>query len=310
MPFTETCSQLQNLTYAQRERLAYIDFCLEFHGSIGRSELMSHFGTAVASSTRDFTLYRELAPRNLALRHEDKRYYRTDDCQPLFQHDSAVILKALAQGFGDGISTALTARACCEEAPGLIIPPSHILASLMRAITQGKAIRAKYLSLSSGRNQRVIVPHTIVNNGQRWHVRAYDRKNGEFRDFVCTRFTEICPDDAKIQPHEQQAADTEWNRYLPLELIPHPGLKQPDAIALDFDMASENGNPVRILNVRAARTGYLLRYWNVDCSPDHHLPAREHHLWLRSHQILKHCINAVLAPGYTTTPNTASAPIS
>ena len=99
--------KLENHSHAQRERLAFIDFCLQYHGAVGRSELMAHFGTAVASSTRDFTLYRELAHENLILRHENKRYYRTDNYQPLFHHEPHAALKTLAHGFGDGLSVTL-----------------------------------------------------------------------------------------------------------------------------------------------------------------------------------------------------------
>lgn len=311
MPIAEACLQLQDLTYAQRERLAFIDFRLEFFGSIARGELMVHFGTAVASSTRDFTLYRELAPQNLVLRHEDKRYYRTSTFQPLFQHDSAAALRSLAHGFGDGISaTGGTDRACCEEAQALICPPSQIVAGLMRAITQSHAIEVDYLSLSSGPGIRSLVPHAIVNNGHRWHVRAYDRKHQAFRDFVCTRITKISADDTTVVPHEQKAADAEWNRMLNLELVPHPDHTHPGAIALDFNMARENNQPVRRLNIRAARAGYLLRQWNVDCSPNHRLAAHEHHLWLRNHDILEQCANAVLTPGYVAKAGNVASPTS
>ncbi|WP_339087159.1 transcriptional regulator [Shewanella chilikensis] len=297
--------KLNHYAYAQRERLAYIDFVLQYQGSIARGELMEHFGTAVASGTRDFTLYRELAPDNLALRHENKRYYRTDHFKPLFHHDSHTALNTLAHGFGDGMTSPRAVSGFCEDTPDLIAPPRDTLATLSRAISQGQAVKLIYISLSSGGSQRVIVPHSIVNNGQRWHVRGYCRKHSQFRDFVCTRITDIRIDHTEIAPAELQAADTEWNQQLTLELVPHPGHDFPEAIALDFNMSladtsTQKKQPIRRLTIRAARAGYLLRHWNVDCSSDHRLPADECHLWLRNHEILKQCSNAVLAPGYAT----------
>ena len=158
-----------------------------------------------------------------------------------------------------------------------------------------------------------MVPKSIVNNGQSWQRRGYCRKRDEFRDFVCNRITnaridEKGSDTTKIAEHEQQAADAQWNQQLTLELVPHPGHKHPQAIALDYGMqvANQHKQPVRLLSIRAARAGYLLRHWNVDCSPDHRLPAHEHHLWLRNHPILRHCANAVLAPGYAGTGGKAA----
>lgn len=35
---------------------------------------------------------------------------------------------------------------------------------------------------------RLIAPHTLVFTSMRWHVRAYCEKNGDYRDFVLSRF--------------------------------------------------------------------------------------------------------------------------
>jgi len=301
--FAKTFSRLDEMTYAQRERLAYIDFCLEYFGEVARSELMTHFGTGLASGSRDFTLYRELAPKNLILRHETKRYYRTEDFEPLFQHNGDVALAALAKGFGDGISTELQLSQSCEDAPSLIHPPSKTVATITRAIRQEAAIQVEYVSLSSGCHQRVIVPHAIINNGQRWRVRAYDRRSCSFRDFVCTRFTSLKADTSVVEAHEKQAADTDWNLFLGLELVPHPGLVNHEAVALDFKMSRDDGGPVLRLNIRAARAGYLLRYWHVDTSCNHSLSAEEHHLWLRNVEALCRdnesvAANLMIAPGF------------
>lgn len=293
--------KLEHQSHAQRERLAFIDFRLQYHGSVGRSELMAHFGTAVASSTRDFTLYRELAHENLVLRHENKRYYRTDSYQPLFCYEPHAALKTLAYGFGDGLSTTPEQSSFCEDAPDLIAPPQDVLATVSRAISQGRAVQMTYHSLSSGARARVVVPHSIVNNGQRWHIRGYCRKRGEFRDFVCNRITNVRLDRTDVAEHEQQTSDAEWNKQLTLELVPHPCHSHPEAIALDFNMSRQNNQPVRQLSVRAARAADLLCHWSVDCSPDHQLPEQEYHLWLRNHHILELCTNAVLAPGYAGT---------
>ena len=52
------------------------------------------------------------------------------------------------------------------------------------------------------------------------------------------------------------------------------------------------------LKLRAATAGYILRKWNVDCSPDHSLSGYEFRLWLTDPLALYGVKTAVLAPGY------------
>lgn len=293
--------KLENHSHAQRERLALIDFCLQYHGAVGRSELMGHFGTAVASTTRDFTFYRELAHENLILRHENKRYYRTDNYQPLFRHKPRDALITLDHGFGDELSVTPGQSGFCDDAPHLISPPQDVLATVRRVISQQQAVRMTYQSLNSGPSEPVVVPHSIINNGQRWRMRGYCRKPVAFRDFVCNRITSVIIDKADIAEHDHHTSDAEWSEQRSLELIPHPCHSHPEAIALGFNMSRQNNQPVREVSIRSARAGYLLRHWNVDCRPDHQLPEQEYHLWLRNHHILEHCANAVLAPGNVDT---------
>ena len=115
----------------------------------------------------------------------------------------------------------------------------------------------------------------VADSGLRWHLRAFDRRSGEFRDFVLGRF-----DDASILPgevadHETAAQDIQWNRITELELVPHPAnVQHPDTIEAEYGM--EGG--VLKVRTRAAMAGYLLRRWNVDCTDDHSLKGGEHHL--------------------------------
>jgi hypothetical protein len=51
----------------------------------------------------------------------------------------------------------------------------------------------------------------------------------------------------------------------------------PELAALDFPMT----DGVLRVRARAALAGYVLRRWNVDCSPDHGLRGPEYSLWLR-----------------------------
>ena len=52
------------------------------------------------------------------------------------------------------------------------------------------------------------------------------------------------------------------------------------------------------VTLRAAVAGYVLRQWQVDCSPDARLREREFRLWLADTAQLNGVDNAVLAPGF------------
>lgn len=287
---------LTEYSHAQRQRLAFIDFCLQYFGQIARSDLIKHFNTGLASGTRDFTLYKELAPENLELLHQTKLYYRTNKFQPVFNHEPDAILTSLCRGFGDGIASIYQPSEVCFDAIRLVQPKSEIIAALMRAIQNQQAVLCQYVSLSSGMSERELVPHSIVNNGHRWHVRAFDRRSYSFRDFVCTRFLSVKTLAGRLNSIESRSEDKAWADILPLELIPHPKLSYPLAVELDYAMSEGR----LVLEVRAALVGYLLQQWHVDCSAQHNLNANKYPLALNNIYILKNHSNALLAPGYQT----------
>jgi predicted DNA-binding transcriptional regulator YafY len=256
---------IDKANYAQRERLAFIDFCLEYFGQVTRADLSQHFQTGSASCSRDLTLYRELAPQNLSLTHTDKTYHRTEQFKPLFGHDPQAVLESLSRGFGDGIANQPSFSELCFDAVRLIHPKPEVIAKIMRAIKNCQSLICAYQSISSGFSERSIVPHAIVNNGHRWHVRAFDRLTESFRDFVCTRFENLEIGNSEIKGNETRKSDHDWNSLLQLIVIAHPQLKHQKPIEMDYGM--ENGKLV--LEVRAATAGYLLRQWGVDCSIDY-----------------------------------------
>ena len=88
---------VDKLSLAQRERLAFIDFNLQFFGKISRSDLINRFKTGLAASTRDFAAYREIAHANLTLDHSTKQYWRTSNFEPVFQIQQTLFYNRLAK---------------------------------------------------------------------------------------------------------------------------------------------------------------------------------------------------------------------
>ena len=295
--------RVESLSHAQRERLAYIDFRLYFFGEIGRPDLIERFGVAPAGATRDLALYREIAPQNITFDGSNKVYRIGQAFSPLFDHASPRVLSALALGFGDGVNGATQPLLPCESPTALSNPRMDVLAPICRAIHAKRPVAIRYHSMSSGESERVIVPFALVDTGLRWHVRAFDRKSQEFRDFVITRIKRpVVLKGQPVAPHEMSDQDIQWTRIVELELVPHPDQPRPEITEMDYGM---QGGVLR-MNLRASTVGYILRKWSVDCSPDHSLRGHEYRLWLKDHLAIYGVRSAVLAPGFAQTNAKAS----
>lgn len=286
--------RVESLSHAQRERLAYIDFRLYFMGEVGRPDLANRFGVAPAAATRDLALYREVAPQNIEFDGSNKIYRIGKAFAPLFDHVPQRVLSALSLGFGDGVSGDALPMLPCESPAALSSPRMDVLAPICRAIHAKRPVVIRYHSMSSGESERVIVPFALVDTGLRWHVRAFDRKSDEFRDFVVTRIEAPTLVDEEPKANERPDNDIQWTRIVELDLVPHPRLARPEIIRMDYGMTDGS---IR-MRVRAAVAGYMLLRWSVDASPDHCLKEEQYRLWLSDPLALYGVENAKLAPGY------------
>ena len=290
-------SQIAQLPQATRDRIAHIDFTLLFKGEAVRADLVDRFSIAAAQATKDFTMYRELAPGNIEYDQKLKLHKRGEAFEPLFEYDVVRTLATISQGYGDGFTGKVKPPLACEAPYHLNKPSLSIVAKVTEAIHKGKALRITYVSLSSGETTREIVPHTLVDNGLRWHVRGFDRKHGEFRDFVLTRIkAAVVLEDSTLSEAELETQDRQWNRFVELELVPHPRIEHSEAIELDYGMA---GGVLKV-EIRAAIAGYLLRLWNVDCSETACLSDSHCQLALNNRAALYGVQNLAIAPGYVT----------
>jgi hypothetical protein len=99
----------------------------------------------------------------------------------------------------------------------------------------------------------------------------------------------------EIREEETQQKDIQWNRYVELELVPHPtNVRNIEAIETEFNMK----DGVLKLLVRAPLVGYTLCRWKVDCSEKLSIKNSECLLWLRNRQTLYGVKNLAIVPGY------------
>ena len=280
----------------QKERLAHIEFRAYFLGGVRRRDLSARFGIKAAAATRDFSLYHELAPRNLLYDPRKKLYMPTERFKPLFSYSTSRVLSTLAEGFGDGLKDEGNITIEVQTPAQLNKPHLSTVALVSRAIANQQVLEIGYRSLTRGETRRETLPFALVDNGIRWHMRAYDRRRARFTNFVLTRIASprLLPE-SPVEEHEKSENDKQWRTTVTLELVPHPALEHKETIEKDYAMR----NGVLKIPMRAALAGYTLRRWNVDCSPDHHLRGGEYHLALRNVDVLDGSVDTMLlAPGY------------
>lgn len=286
---------LRTIGQPQRERLFHIDFRAEFLGMLSRTHLIRRFGVKEAAATRDLALYRTLAPDNLTFDQRTKTYRRADGFRPLFHHDPAQTLTALAEGLGDDAVGEVAPHVRTERPLRLNQPDISIIATVCRAIASGRSLDIRYCSLTSGETAREIVPFALVDTGIRWHVRAFDRMRGRYLDFVLTRILSAAEGPAEPRFDALREEDAQWMRIVELELVPHPGLAHPTAVMQDYGMT----DGVLRVRMRAAVVGYALLHFAVDTTRDHSLSPARHHLWLRNLPTLYGVENLAIAPGWS-----------
>jgi hypothetical protein len=287
---------LLDVSQTQRERLAFLELRAFFTGELRRGDIEARFGIKPAAASRDLSLYREIASGNLDYDQASRCYRPSNSFKPVHEFHSERVLAWLLQGFGDGLDLGLKQAAPCEGPGQFVRPDMTVLGAITRSMCARKALRVNYLSMSSGAKKREIVPVAFADNGLRWHVRSFDRERRRFSDFVLTRIDNAEEIDGDVAEHEMLPADEQWARMVDLEIVPHPGIKQPKSIEADYSM--ESG--VLRIKARAALVGYVLRRWSIDASPDHRLDPSSHHLWLRNTPTLYGVESAALAPGATS----------
>ena len=289
-------AKLQELNKIQRDRLAYVDLRLRFLGEIRRPDLIERFGIQSAAASRDLAVYRDLAPGNIDYDNSGKSYVIGQRFRPLFSIESERVMSWLTQSFSDDVLSSIEPMLPSVVPVRLTHPDLDTLACITRAIHQRHPVCVEYHSVSSGKTQREIVPFALFDTGLRWHVRAFDRKTRDFRDFVMTRIRQATAAAGNaIGANETSDNDIQWSRIVELEFVHHPDQPRPEITEMDYGM--QDG--VLKIRLRAATAGYILRKWSVDCSPDHRLRGPGYRLWLKDSLTLYGVKNAVLAPGYT-----------
>lgn len=262
LPLTET------LRLDRLERFRLIEIISLWEGRLTTATLRNAFGISRQQASKDINTYlNHLSPDNLDYDKSLKCYVPAADFNPVFTSGQASEYLNWLQSQQHSIEVITSG----ENKPTgqyteIIALPSHpisppVLRPIIAAIRNRTSIQADYISLSSERTKtRTLTPHTLVNSGIRWHVRAYCHDQNEFRDFVISRFQNT-PKAVSAQGPALNK-DRHWHKKVTLKITPHPKLSntQQQIIAKDYGMKRKQLK----LTTKAALAHYWLQYFRID----------------------------------------------
>ena len=281
----------EKIKWNTRQRLQYIEIMAYYTGVVTRSDVAKTFGISDAAATKDLTLYGKIAPDNLQYKHNVFGFVPNASFKEIFADCSpGAVLPMIANNLsttGSPVNDHLIYGVPVNTLPlPSRLPDKAIVAQVIRAAHQHKKLSVIYESLSDRETDReadrkndqhrIIEPHSLVDTGLRWHVRAYSEDTFDFRDFVLSRIT-----DAKMLAEKAESSpsyDDDWVETMTLELAPHPDLnpKKQRSLLMDYGATDKT---IEIV-VKRALVGYTLRKLSVDTTVNHSLNPNAYHLIL------------------------------
>ncbi|PCJ15212.1 MAG: WYL domain-containing protein [Gammaproteobacteria bacterium] len=267
LPITET------LRLDRLERFRLLEIISLWEGRLTTATLRNAFGISRQQASKDINTYlKDIAADNLNYDKSLKCYVPTDDFKPVFTSGQASEYLTWLQTQQQCVALLGGQSTPSPQFTEIISLQSHaispeILRPLIAAIRNQGTLQADYISLSSQRiKTRTLTPHTLVNNGIRWHVRAYCHDQEEFRDFVISRFQNTPQAhialDTESSSRSSKDQDHQWQQQVTLQIIPNPKLSQiqQQIIAKDYGMHDHQ----LTLTTKAALVQYCLQHFRID----------------------------------------------
>lgn len=244
-----------NLNWFQKLRLRAIETLAYWQGRVNTSDLVSRFGVSRVSALQDIHRYLELAPGNLVYRGKDRAYVSTK-----------AFKNRLTKGDIDEWLALEPAASEYVEKPHFNIPPqfAHLL---VQAIRQQSGVSIIYRSIEHPKGaSRLIFPHTLVDSGFRWHVRAWCCLRNDFRDFNLSRMVTVLPVENSRPANTGMAHDELWNQKVTIRLKANPSMSSLERKLIESEFGMTHGE-LRI-TTRAALVMYTLQTYQVDTVQD------------------------------------------
>lgn len=276
---------LDSLPWSARRRLEFIEFRLGWYGSFARNDLRNHFGISAPQASTDVERYRSIAPANLHYDPSRKVFLRGEKFERLLTSEQAdrrlLQMQALSRGWFD------VSDSWFDALPPVDVLqlrrreiPDELLTNVLDTLREGRSLRVRYWTMSGkSAEERVIAPHAFGYSSGRWHVRAYNEGNADFRDFNLNRMEHAVPEGpSPVDPR----FDYEWMTSAKMQIVANPGLSEEmqAAVRREFNFAGERLE----VPCRLAMLFYMRSEFGLD---DHNLPAARRPLLLENAEELE-----------------------
>lgn len=267
----------KGLRWSVEQRLAFIEEHLFWLGEVNRADLVQRFGVSIGQASADIARYLAHAPDGVTYDKSAKRYVTDTNFRPLLTSpDAARFLSELRLVDAHLLNADATLLGWVPPFDATPLPDRKVdpltLRAVIIAMRKSLALDIQYQSMSRSEPvRRAIEPHALAYDGFRWHVRAFDQAQGDFRDFVLGRISK-----PKLggSASTSSADDHAWHDFVSIEIAPHPKLTptQAKAIALDYGLTRGKAK----IGVRRALLYYALRRLGLDVDPDIRPPQQQH----------------------------------
>lgn len=247
-------------------RYRFIETLVLWEGRLTTRHLCDTFGIGRQQASKDINNYiRDVGPGNLEYDKFLKGYKPTPGFAPrvtLGLADEYLHLMARNNELMNVFESLSLNVANVEvlSQPVRDVTPD-VLRPIMQAARQQRRLEVDYVSLNHpDREGRIIVPHTLVYTGLRWHVRAWCEKNHGYRDFVLSRFRGT-PDIMDESPHGV-GADSEWNTRVLVRITADPRLSREQREVVEVDYGMRDG--ALEITTRARLVTYVLQLLRIE----------------------------------------------
>lgn len=248
---------------AQDPHFKFIETRLYWLNRLNASDMMAYFSISKPTAKRCIKNYNSLYPNYIHYNQHKKVWQKSADFKCHFTKGDLSELAARQSEKKDWLDRDQNFTGFQQiPLPSRYINPD-LFANLHYAAVHKRRIEVNYISLrSSDYDGRILAPHHFVNDGLRWHVRAWDEKRQAFLDFNLSRFCgpgELEDNLIKVPSEED---DQEWNTFVDVVLQPDTRLTEPQKRCIQTEYQMKNGQLV--IRCRAALVKYLLLRLRVD----------------------------------------------
>ena len=244
-----------DLKYAQRERLIYLDKCFAWRGMANRSDLIKRFGVSTAQAALDFKTYLDRAEETPPLYDAGRKTYLAA------ANHMSLCPEELHKDYQSILSEPFLSR--FDALPRLYRHQDvNIVSKLYRAMDERKAIEVKYTSMTTGSDEgQWIAPVCFGSDGDRMHVRAFSYKHDEYRDYLPVRISGASSFKTRTLEIELPV-DDDWNTIVQIHLVPKATLskRQKEAVRREYGFTGKT----LCIETRKALEFYANRRWGLD----------------------------------------------